>query len=93
MQCIIIKIDLPSTGDFSYDQSMHWSSITDALNKPCKQNEDTFELGRGCWIIPLYTSLPKLAAAIYHSEKAGFPYKILNIDKKEDWIKFPKDES
>lgn len=92
MQCIILNIELPSRGGFSYDQSMCWSSITDALSKLCKQNEDTFELGQSCWLIPLNNGLPELAAAIYHAEKAGFSYKILHIDKKEDWISYPQSE-
>lgn len=89
MQCIILYIYLPDKDGFSYDQSMHWSSITDALNKLCKQNGDAFELGKSCWLIPLSTGLPELAVAIYHADKAGFSYKTLNIDKKEDWINYP----
>lgn len=86
MQCIILHIEVPISGDFSYEQSGHWSAITDALSKLCKQNKDTCELGRSCWLIPVYSGLPELAAAIHHADKAGFPYKILNFDKLEEWV-------
>jgi len=93
MQKIILHIEEPDftcNGGLSYDQSSHWSAITDVLNKLCRQNKEVCELGRSCWLLPLDTALPELAAAVYHADKAGFPYKILNVNCKEDWISYPK---
>lgn len=36
-------------------------------------------------MIPSNTGLPILAEAVYLAGEAYFPYRTLNIDKKEEW--------
>ncbi|SDW16515.1 hypothetical protein [Nitrosomonas communis] len=86
MQCIILYIELPKHGNFSYEQSNSWNSIEKYLANSYKQNKDIERRGESCWLIPLDCGLPSIAEAVHHANEASFPYRTLKIDKKEDWI-------
>ncbi len=90
MRCIIIYIEIPEIGKFSYEQSKIWDSISQCLEKSCKQNKDIQRLGASCWLIPLNIGLPILAEAVYLAGEACFPYRTLNIDKNEEWTNYPQ---
>ncbi|SET40699.1 hypothetical protein SAMN05216326_12533 [Nitrosomonas marina] len=89
MQYLILYIETPNPGDFSYDSSQTWNSIENCLAKLCKRNKDTKKLGKSCWMIPLQGELPSIAEAVYLAKRAGFPYETLYFDKKDDWVSFP----
>lgn len=72
---MILRIEIPSPGDFSYDSSQIWNSIEDCLEELCKRNKDTKRLGKSCWMIPLQGELPSIAEAVYLAKKPVFHMK------------------
>jgi hypothetical protein len=73
------------------NQNGEWIRFLSTIANKRESDQPLERIHGSVWLIPLSTGMPFLAVLFSEARAGSIPLRILFLDEKPDWIKYPPD--
>lgn len=90
MKYALLMLDPPKQASPLEDAEINkWWSLVHSLTSTKTKTDGVEYIQTGIWTIPLQSDLPFLSKCIHLTIDAVFPYRVLFLEEKPEWIVSP----